>query len=346
MLCFFKMGVDIGDLFKKEKISMNDLGDSVIVLDAHNILYQFLASIRQRDGTPLKNQKGEITSHLSGLLHRTANLVESKIRPVYVFDGKPHPLKAKTLEERRKRKEIAEKEWMEALEAGDLAKAKSKAQQTSRLTDEMIKQSKGLLDALGIPHVQAPSEGESQASYMVKKGNAYATGSQDFDCLLVGSLRLVRNLTSSERRKLPGKEAYAKVFPRLIRLQPNLKSLGITQKQLVDMAILIGTDFNDGVKGIGPKKSLKLIKKVGNAENALATIGNENAPTFEEIKEIRKIFLKPEVTDDYNLERSAPDNEKVFKILCDRHHFSKDRIGTILQKYSNVENMMKQKTLF
>ena len=340
------MGVDIGDLFKKEKISMNDLGDSVIVLDAHNVLYQFLASIRQKDGTPLKNQKGEVTSHLSGLFYRTANLVEAKIRPVYVFDGKPHPLKAKTLQERRKRKELAEKEWMEALEAGDLAKAKTKAQQTSRLTDEMIKQSKDLLDALGIPHVQAPSEGESQASYMVKKGNAYATGSQDFDCLLVGSLRLVRNLTSSERRKLPGKEAYTKVFPKLIRLQPNLKSLGITQKQLVDMAILIGTDYNDGVKGIGPKKSLKLIKKVGNAENALATIGNENAPTFDEIKEIRKIFLKPDVTDDYNLEWSVPDSEKVLKTLCDQHHFSKERIEPILQKYSNVEHMMKQKTLF
>lgn len=340
------MGVDIGDLFAKEKISMGDLKDSVIALDAHNVLYQFLASIRQKDGTPLKNQRGEVTSHLSGLFYRTANLVESRIRPVYVFDGTPHPLKAKTIDERRKRKEIAEKEWMDALEVGDLVKAKSKAQQTSRLTDEMIKQSKQLLDVLGIPHVQAPSEGEFQASYMVKRGQAYATGSQDFDCLLVGALRLVRNLTSSERRKLPGKEAYSKISPRLIRLQPNLKALGIKQKQLVDMAILIGTDYNDGVKGIGPKKSLKLIKKVGNVENALATFGCENPPTFEDIKEIRKIFLKPEVTDEYNLEWSTPDEEKVLKILCDNHHFSKDRIKPILQKYSNVDQMMKQKTLF
>jgi len=340
------MGVDIGSIFRDEKISFNDLHDRVIVIDAHNVLHQFLSSIRQRDGTPLKDSKGQITSHLSGILHRTANLVDARIRPVYVFDGEPPPLKAKTNQQRKERKEKAEKEWEEALKAGDLAKAKTKAQQTSRVTDEIIHQSKELLESLGIPYIQAPSEGEAQASYMVKKGDAYAVGSQDFDCLLIGSPVLVRNLTSSGKRKLPGKEAYAKVFPEQIRLKPNLKSLGITHKQLVDMAILIGTDFNYGVRGIGPKKSLKLIKKAGNIENAIATFGGENAPTFEEIKEIRKIFLKPDVTDDYTLEWFVPDNEKVIRVLCDKHQFTKERIEPILEKFSNIEHMMKQKTLF
>jgi len=340
------MGVDIGGLFKWEKISFDDLRDRILAIDAHNVLYQFLSSIRQRDGTPLKDSKGQITSHLSGLFHRTANMIEAKIRPVYVFDGKPHPLKAKTLEERRKRKEQAEKEWKEALKAGDLEKARSKAQQTSRLTDEMIDQSKELLEALGIPFIQAPGEGEAQASIMVKKGDAFAVGSQDYDCLLVGSPVLIRNLTSSGRRKLPGKEAYAKVFPRQIRLKSNLKTLGITHKQLVDMAILIGTDFNDGIWGIGPKKSLKLIKKNGNIENVIATIDSENAPSSEEIKEIRKIFLKPDVIDDYELVWNAPNSEKVIKILCDNHHFSKERVEPLLNKFENIDQMMKQKTLF
>ena len=340
------MGVDIGDLFRWEKISFDDLRDRILAIDAHNVLYQFLSSIRQRDGTPLKDSKGQITSHLSGLFHRTANMIEAKIRPVYVFDGKPHPLKAKTLEERRKRKEQAEKEWKEALKAGDLEKARSKAQQTSRLTDEMIEQSKELLEALGIPFIQAPGEGEAQASIMVKKGDAFAVGSQDYDCLLVGSPVLIRNLTSSGRRKLPGKEAYAKVFPRQIRLKHNLKTLGITHKQLVDMAILIGTDFNDGIGGIGPKKSLKLIKKNGNIENVIATIDSENAPSSEEIKEIRKIFLKPDVIDDYELVWNAPNSEKVIKILCDNHHFSKERVEPLLNKFENIDQMMKQKTLF
>ena len=340
------MGVDIGELFKKEKIEFEDLSDRIIAIDAYNVLHQFLATIRQRDGTPLKDARGEITSHLSGLFYRTANLVEARIRPVYVFDGEPHPLKAKTLEDRKKRKELAEKEWKDALAAGDFEKARTKAQQTSRVTDEILEQSEELLDALGIPHIQAPSEGEAQASYMVKKGDAYAVGSQDYDCLLVGSPILVRNLTSSERRKLPGKEAYTKVYPDQIRLKPNLEALGISHKQLVDMAILIGTDFNDGVKGIGPKKSLALIKEQGNIEKALSTISSEDVPSIDEIKEIRKIFLEPNVTDDYSLTWSKTDDEKVLKILCDEHQFTQERIEPILKKFSNIEHVKKQKTLF
>ena len=340
------MGVDIGSLFRKETITLDDLQGRIIVIDAYNVLHQFLASIRQRDGTPLKDAKGNVTSHLSGLFQRTANLVEAKIKPVYSFDGMPHLLKAKTLEERKKRKEIAEKEYQEALEAGDLARARSKAQQTGRLTDEMIDQSKELLNALGIPYVQAPSEGEAQACYMVKKGEAYAVGSQDFDCLLVGTPVLIRNLTSSGRRKLPGKEAYVKVNIKQIKLKTNLELLGITHKQLVDMAILIGTDFNDGIHGIGPKKSLKLLKEYGNAEKALEVIKSDNIPSLDEIKEIRKLFLKPEVTDDYDLRWTGIDKEQVIKILCDQHQFKQDRIEQTLSKYSNIENISKQKTLF
>ena len=340
------MGVDLGNLFKKEKISFNDLRDRIIVIDAHNVLHQFLSIIRQRDGTPLKDSNGQITSHLSGLFHRTANLVESRIRPIYVFDGEPHPLKAKTIEQRREIKVKAEKEWKEALEKGDMEKAKAKAQQTSRVTDEIIQQSKELLDALGMPYVQAPSEGESQASYMVKKGDGYAVGSQDFDCLLFGSPILVRNLTSSGRRKLPNKKAYVKVYPELIRLKPDLKSLDILQNQLVDMAILIGTDYNEGVKGYGSKKSLNLIKKAGNVENALAIIGGSDVPTIQEIKEIREIFLHPPITDDYSIKWSKPDNEAVIKILCDEHQFSRERIEPVLKKFSAIEDIIKQKNLF
>ncbi len=340
------MGVKIGELFREEKISFDDLHDRVVVIDAYNVLHQFLASIRQRDGTPLKNSKGEITSHLSGLFQRTANLVEARIRPVYSFDGKPHPLKAKTIEERQKRKKQAEKEYLEALEEGDLKTARLKAQQTSRLTEDMVKQSKELLDALGIPWVQAPMEGEAQASYMVKKGDAYAVGSQDYDCLLVGAPILVRNLTSQDKRKLPGKEAYTNIYPKQITLKTNLKTLGITHEQLVDMAILIGTDFNDGVKGIGPKKSLNLIKDNGSVENALAKIDAKNPPNSDEIKEIRKIFLEPNITDDYVLEWPGIDNEKALKILCDQHHFKKDRVEPTLTKFANIQHMAKQKTLF
>lgn len=340
------MGVDLGELFKKEPCSFQDLSGRIIAIDAHNVLHQFLAIIRQRDGTPLKDAQGRITSHLSGLLHRTANLIEAKIKPVYVFDGVPHYLKARTLAQRRERKEQAEKAWKEALEKGDLETAKVKAQQTSRVTGEIISQSKELLDALGIPYLQAPSEGEAQASYMVKKGDAYAVGSQDFDCLLFGCPLLIRNLTSSERRKLPQKKAYTAVHPEIIKLLPGLRTLEITQEQIVDIALLIGTDFNEGVKGYGPKKSLQLIKNTCTLEKALETMNAPELPSVQEIQEIRDIFLHPNVTDTYSFQWKSPDKDKVLHILCEEHQFSRERVEPILEKFSVIEHMGKQRQLF
>jgi flap endonuclease-1 len=340
------MGVDLGGLFKKEEISFDKLHDKIIAIDAYNVLHQFLSIIRQRDGTPLKDSQGRITSHLSGLFYRTANMVDARIKPVFVFDGAPHPLKMKTLQQRKLRKEQAEKEWKEAQARGDIETARLKAQQTSRVTDEIINQSKELLEALGIPYVDAPSEGEAQASYMVKKGDAYGVGSQDFDCLLFGAPILIRNLTSSGKRKLPGKSAYVSVIPELIRLKINLEQLSINQNQLVDMAIFVGTDFNKGIKGIGPKKSLDIIKKTGKIEKALETINNPDKPDPTEIKEIRKIFLEPDVTDKYSLNWSEIDKNKVLDILCNRHQFTRDRIEPFLEKFSSLKDTMKQKTLF
>ena len=340
------MGVDLGTLFDKQPINFNDLHNRVIVIDAHNVLHQFLSIIRQRDGTPLKDAQGHITSHLSGLFHRTANLIEAHIKPVYVFDGAPHPRKASVIEQRQQRRQKAEQEWQEALQKGDLITAKTKAQQTSRVTQEIITQSKELLQALGIPHVQAPSEGEAQASYMVKKGDAYAVGSQDFDCLLFQTPILVRNLTSSGRKKLPNKQAYVKITPEIIRLQLGLKKMGIIHKQLIDIALLIGTDFNTGVRGYGPKKSYDLIKKSGNIENALALTGLKEPLTFDEISEIRNIFLKPQVTDNYSLTWSKPDNEKVIDMLCHQHQFTRERIDPVLEKYQKIKDVVKQKNLF
>jgi flap endonuclease-1 len=340
------MGVKLGSLFPSETISLKDLHDRIIVIDAYNVLHQFLATIRQRDGTALKNAEGKITSHLSGLFFRSANLINHKIRPVYVFDGKPHALKQQTIDDRNRRRLQAEEDWKEALRKGDTEKARIKAQQTSRVTDEIVLQSKTLLDLLNIPYVQAPEEGEAQASYMVKEGDAYAAGSQDFDCLLIGSPVLIRNLTSSSKRKLPGKKAYTPVHPERIYLNQTLDRLGISRKQLVDMAILMGTDFNEGIKGIGPKKSLHLIKKNGNIENVLSTIGSDTVPTFEQIKQIRSLFLDPLVTDDYELQWSTPDDEEVIRFLCNSFQFSKSRVESMLKKFEPIKEMKKQQTLF
>lgn len=334
------MGVNLKPLTESHELTWNDLKHGSVAIDAHNALHQFLSIIRQRDGTPLKDAKGRVTSHLTGLFYRTANLVERNIRPVYVFDGEPHELKQDTLSDRHARKEQAKKDWQEAKQRGDLEEAKKKAQQTSRLTWDRVEEAQHLLDGLGIPYIEAPGEGEAQASHMCRQGDVDYAGSQDFDCLLFGAPQLLRNLTISGRRKLPGKQKWVQISPEAVMLDEVLDTHDITREQLVDVAILMGTDFNDGVKGIGPKTGLKLIKKHGNIESIQRDI------TIEHLDDIRSIFLAPEVTDDYQLAWQPVDEDEVKAFLCREHQFSEQRVDGTLDKFRGFAASLDQKNLF
>ena len=335
------MGINLADIVTSEPRTLEDFSGKILAIDAFNTLYQFLAIIRQPDGTPLMDHQGRVTSHLSGIIYRVSNFVAAGIKPVFVFDGEPPRLKARTIVARGEIKRRAEREWREAVEIGDLATARTKAMQTSRLTTEMVDQSKRLLDLLGIPWVQAPAEGEAQASAMARTGVAYAAASQDFDSLLFGSPRLVKNLAITGRRKLPRKDIYVDVQPEEISLEATLANLGITREQLVDMGLLIGTDFNEGVKGIGPKKALALIKKHGSLEPALEELGVE----IESKDEVREIFLKPNVLPDVELRFRDPDADGVRRMLCDEHNFSPDRINAALAKFGSARSEQKQRSL-
>jgi len=335
------MGINLSDIVTLEPRKLEDYFGRILAIDAFNTLYQFLAIIRQPDGTPLMDRQGRVTSHLSGLIYRLSNFVAAGIKPVFVLDGEPPRLKARTLVARGEVKRRAEREWREAVEIGDLPTARTKAMQTSRLTDEMVDQSKHLLDLLGVPWVPAPGEGEAQASAMALNGIAYAAASQDFDALLFGSPRLVKNLAISGRRKLPRKEVYVEVQPEEISLEATLGNLGITREELVDMGLLIGTDFNEGVRGIGPKKALALIKKHGTLEGALAELGVD----IEAKDEVRKIFLEPNVLDHVEIRFRDPDPEGVRRMLCDEHDFSPERIAVALEKFGVARGEQKQKSL-
>jgi flap endonuclease-1 len=333
------MGVDISDLIEPKKIALEDLTGRSIAIDAFNTLYQFLSMIRQSDGTPLMDRDGRITSHLSGLYFRSAALLEIGLKPVYVFDGKPPELKKKTIMERVSAKMQAEKEWKEALQKGETKKAFSRATRTSRLTEEMVDESCDLLDALGIPWVKAPSEGEAQISHMAKKGDVWAAASQDYDALLFGTPTLVRYLTLAGTRRLPsGKKV--DVTPEIIALNEVLGALKVTREQLIDMAILIGTDFNDGVRGIGPKKSLDLLRRFGNLESMRGAVA-----VPEEYAEVRKIFLEPEITDAYSVKWARVDPEHVRRIMCDRHSFSVDRVDAVLGRLAATDKVRTQVSL-
>lgn len=335
------MGIDLSDIVEPRQCSLKDLKGRAVAIDGYNALYQFLSSIRQVDGTPLTDSKGRVTSHLSGTFHRTANLLEVGIRPVYVFDGKPNPFKANTLRERRQRKELAQAQWDEALEAGDMETARIKAQQTSRLTRDMVAQAKDLLKLMGVPCVDAPEEGEAQASHMALRGQVYAAASQDYDSLLFGTPILVRNLTLSGRRKLPRRNVYVDVVPEILKLEDVLAALGITRGQLVDMGVLMGTDFNAGVKGIGPKKALKLVKDLGSGEAAIREKGLD-VPGF---ANIREIFMNPHVDDCPAPEWRSLDRAGVESMLCGEFEFSQQRLQATLDKVEEGQKSRAQRSL-
>jgi flap endonuclease-1 len=325
------LGVNLRDLVPKVIVKLEDLGGKAIAIDAYNALYQFLAIIRQPDGTPLKDSSGRVTSHLSGLLYRTSNLVELGIKPIYVFDGAPPALKEVEIKRRKRVKEEALILYEHALKEGKVEEARVYAQATSHLKDYMAEDSKRLLDLLGIPWVQAPSEGEAQAAYMTKKGDADYCASQDYDSLLFGAPRFIRNITISGRRKLPSKNIYVEVVPEVVELDQVLRESGITYEQLIDVGILIGTDFNpDGIKGLGPKTALKMIKEYGNLEKAVPHITNAEFPV--EPGRIREIFLHPEVTDNYQIQWKDPAVEDVVDFICKGRDFSEDRVRKTLEK--------------
>ncbi len=334
------MGSDIGDLFESKETELGQLRGQTVAIDAYNIIYQFLSSIRQRDGTPLKDSHGRVTSHLSGLLYRTTNLVEEGLKLVFVFDGIPPDFKAATIEKRVEIRNTADRQWKEALAVGS-EDAFKYAQASSRLTPDMVADAKLLLASMGIPVVQAASEGEAQAAHMAKSGDVRLVGSQDYDSLLFGAPEVVRNLTIGGRRKLPKKNVYVEVKPEVIELQQNLDRLNITREQLIDIGILVGTDYDPGIHGIGAKKALQSIHRHGSIEDALAEIGE----SIKNLRGIKDFFLNPIVTHDYSLKWKTPNESKIKELLCDEHSFSEARVTKAAERLMVTVDSMKQSTL-
>lgn len=328
------MGLSLKGMIEGQEVTLDDLTNRVVVFDSFNILYQFLTTIRQSDGTPLKNADGVITSHLTGLFNRTVNILQKGIKPVFVFDGEAPDLKKKERERRTELKKQAQKEYEIAKQNQDIDGMKKYASRTTKLTPDMVNEAKKLLTLMGLPVIQAPSEGEAQAAHMVKKGDAYATVSQDFDTLMFASPRLVRNLSISGRRKRPGSPAYDVVKPEMIVLADNLNKIGIDGDQLIVLGILIGTDFNyGGIKGIGPAKALKLLKEHGTDYDKIFEIVKWKEHYSDlNWEDIYYALKNIPVTDDYSLEWKDLDYDGVIQFLVEDYGFSEERVKSQLDK--------------
>ena len=324
------MGLNLKDLVVKEKTTLEAFSTKVIAIDAYNAIYQFLASIRGPDGLQLMDSQGRVTSHLSGLLYRNVNFLSLGIKPVYVFDGKAPSLKAAEIQRRKQIKKDATIKYEKAIAEGNLEDARKFAQQTTSMRDGMVKESKKLLECFGIPYIDAQSEGEATAAHLTNTGQAYASASQDYDSILCGAKRLVRNFTNSGRRKIPNSNTYIDVVPEVIQTQKVLDALGLTREELIDIGILIGTDFNpNGFERIGPKTAIKMIRKHSRLEDIPQIQEQLQRIDFQQIREI---FLNPKVTDVEEITFEKVDYEAITDYLVKERSFSNDRVNSTLNR--------------
>lgn len=339
----YVLGVKLAPLVTPQVLTLEALRGRSFAVDAANQLHQFLALIRTPDGVPLKDREGRVTSHLVGLLYRTTRLItEYDLKLIFVFDGKPPDLKSDEIEKRREQRSRAEQEYQEAIVKGDMKTAWSKAVATGRLTRTMAEEAQQVLTYLGIPYVQAPGEGEAQAAYMVQRGDAWATASRDFDTLLFGTPRLLRYLTLTGRKRLPSKGTSVPLQPELIDLNKFLSEYNISREQLVDMALLIGTDFNTGVPQIGPKTALKLIVENNTLDNLPSKILEQLPPNYHKI---RRIFLDHPISDEYDIVPKPIDKDGLIQFLCHERGFSEARVTNVVDRLLNAKVGQQQQSL-
>ena len=328
------MGCNLRDLAQPENLELSSLSGQRIGVDAFLTAFQFLTTIRDRspegDGGPLKSSNGKVVSHLMGFLNRTTSLLAAGIKPVFIFDGKAPELKADELAMRKARRDEARKTHQEALEAGDFALAQKMAQRIISYTPEMVEETKQLLDLLGVPWVAAKAEGEGQAAVMAKIGQLDAVATQDWDALLYGTPVLIRNMMTA------GNKQHGRVVKaQKIVLEDLLGQHELSRDQLIDLAIMIGTDFHPGIRGIGPKTGIKLIKQFGDIETICAEKGKEVPQRLDEIREIFRNHPSNEVPSQA-LQMGEIDVAGLKQFLQVDRQFSQRRMDNAMEKLTNA----------
>ncbi|XP_026476749.1 flap endonuclease 1-like [Ctenocephalides felis] len=320
-----KLILDLAPQAVKESELKNYFGRKVAI-DASMCLYQFLIAVRS-EGAQLTSVDGETTSHLMGTFYRTIRLLENGIKPVYVFDGKPPDMKGGELTKRAERREEAEIALAKATEAGEAADVEKFSRRLVKVTKEHAAEAKELLKLMGVPYVEAPCEAEAQCAALVRAGKVYATATEDMDALTFGSNVLLRHLTFSEARKMPVQEFH---FDKV------LDGLSLKHEEFIDLCILLGCDYCDSIKGVGPKRAIEYINQYRNLDTILKKIDTTKYPPPENwnYEKARELFVKPEVTDPDTIELkwTEPDEEGVVAFLCGDRQFSEDRVRSGIKK--------------
>mmetsp|Transcript_10268 Transcript_10268/g.14086 ORF Transcript_10268/g.14086 Transcript_10268/m.14086 type:complete len:389 (-) Transcript_10268:158-1324(-) len=310
-----------------KETEMKNLFGRKIAVDASMSLYQFLIAVRPDSVNTLTDESGETTSHLQGLFHRTIRMMSHGLKPCFVFDGKPPVLKTDELEKRNKKREEAEEKKKEAVQTEDAESLAKFNKRTVKVTKKHNEEAKKLLRLMGVPVIEAPCEAEATCAAMAKAGLVYATGSEDMDALTFGTPVLIRHLTFSEARKMPIKE---------IHLQEALNEMGFTMDQFTDLCILLGCDYCDSIRGIGPVRAFELLSKYKNMEAVIKSLDTTKYPLPEsfDYKAVRQLFKEPEVIDvsTVELKWTEPDEEGLIEYLVKEKNFAEERVRNGIEK--------------
>lgn len=321
-----KLVADCASHAIKENEIKNYFGRKVAI-DASMSLYQFLIAVRGEGGAQLTSEDGETTSHLMGFFYRTIRMCDNGIKPVYVFDGKPPTMKAGELEKRKEKRDEAQAALDKAKEEGNMEEVDKQSKRLVKVGKSHVDDAKKLLKLMGVPYVSAPCEAEAQCAELVKGGKVYAAGTEDMDSLTFGTNILLRHLTFSEARKMPIKEFY---------LDKVLEGFEMDQTQFIDLCILLGCDYVDKIKGIGPVKAIELVKKHKTIEVILENLDKTKYPPPENwmYQEARRLFKEPEVTpaSELDLKWEKPDEEGLVKFMCEEKGFQEERIRNGMKK--------------
>ena len=339
------MGVKFKEIIIRSELDLKRLRGSIVAIDGPNLLMNLLnfATPNKDSNANFYNRSNliidrtqRVISHLYGLLYRINFLYSKDILPLICFDGKVSPLKRVETKDYLNDIRYARKQYEEAIKNNDKKKAKIIALSKEYLWPNVILEAKRTLSAFGVPFIDSPTSAESQCAYLVRERFADYSNSQDYDSLLFGCPKVIQNLSKSMRRKVHGKWRYIKIFPSVINLENNLNTLEISLFQLIDIAILIGTDYNNGIKGIGPKTALKFLKKYENLEKVIKKEKNDfsfSHLTPDMIQEIRKIFLFPEVIEKFDhLVWNFPNQNRINYLFCKDHHLNPERVSKFAEK--------------
>jgi flap endonuclease-1 len=345
------MGVKLKDLVSRKPIDLKELAGRVVAIDAPNIIMGLFNFARKNpDGTHaglLLDKTQRPIAHLFGLLYRMNFYFSKKIFPIFVFDGRDSDLKRLITKDKLNDFRFTDKWYRQALASGDKTLARKIALSREYMWQNILHESKQLLSSLGVPYLESPASAESQCAHLVKEKIVYYSNSQDYDSLLFGCPRMLQNLTKSLSRKVQGRWVYQKITPYEINLRDTLSTLKINQFQLVDMAILIGTDYFEGIRNIGPKTALKLIFQYKNIESVIRHLKDKfdfSKLSQELIHQVRKIFLFPEVRKVVNFSWNYPNESKVRELFFKEHNLEVKRMENNLEKF--IINFEKCRTYF